>query len=137
MFLLDPCKDELGHTDVLQHEIVTDSSAPIHQQFRRLSPERWTEMRTMLNDTLQRNLNSPSKSPWAAPIVLVKKKDWTSRFCVDYQQNNAVTRKDAYPLPRIDDILETLVGKFCVDYQQNNAVTRKDAYPLPRIDDIL
>ena len=59
---------------------------------------------------LKENLISPSKSPWAAPIVLVNKKDGTSRFCVDYQRINAVTRKDAYPLPWVDDILETLAG---------------------------
>ena len=103
-------KDELGRTDLLQHEIVTNGAAPIRQRFRRLSPEKRAEMRAMLNDMLQENLISPSKSPWAAPIVLVNKKDGTSRFCVDYRRMNAVTRKDAYPLPRVDDILETLAG---------------------------
>ena len=103
-------KDELGHTDFLQHEIFIESAAPIRQRFKRLSPEKRAEMRTLLDDMLQKNLISPSKSPWAAPIVLVKKKDGTSRFCVDYRRINAVTRKDAYPLPRVDDILETLAG---------------------------
>ena len=103
-------KDELGRTDLLQHEIVIDSAAPIRQQFRRLSPEKRVEMRALLDDMLHKNLITPTKSPWAAPIVLVKKKDGTSRFCVDYRQINAVTRKDAYPLPRVDDILETLAG---------------------------
>ena len=85
-------KDELGRTDLLQHEIVIDSAAPIRQRFRRLSPEKRVEMRALLDDMLQKNLISPSKSPWAAPIVLVKKKDGTSRFCVDYRRINAVTR---------------------------------------------
>ena len=103
-------KDELGRTDLLQHEIITDGTAPIRQRFRRLSPEKRAEMRAMLNDMLKENLISPSKSPWAAPIVLVNKKDGISQFCVDYRRINAVTRKDAYPLPRVDDILETLAG---------------------------
>ena len=103
-------KDKLGRTYLLHHEIVIDSAAPIRQWFRRLSPEKRVEMRALLDDMLQKNLISTSKSPWAAPIVLVKKKDGTSRFCVNYCRINAVTRKDAYPLPHVDDILETLAG---------------------------
>ena len=103
-------KDKLGRTDLLQHEIVIDSVAPIRQRFRRLSPKKRAEMRTLLDDMLQKNLISPSKSPWAALIVLVKKKDGTSQFCVDYRRINAVTCKNAYPLPRANDILETLAG---------------------------
>ena len=53
-------KDELGRTDLLQQEIVTDSAAPIRQRFRRLSPEKRAEMRTLLDDMLQKNLISPS-----------------------------------------------------------------------------
>ena len=59
---------------------------------------------------MKKNLISPSRSPWAAPIVLVKKRDGTCRFYVDYREVNGVTRKDAYPLPQVDDILETLAG---------------------------
>ncbi|GFV92956.1 hypothetical protein TNCV_1693491 [Trichonephila clavipes] len=52
----------------------------------------------------------PSSSPWASPIVLVRKKDGSTRFCVDYRLLNDITKKDSYLLPRIDDTLDTLAG---------------------------
>jgi len=51
-----------------------------------------------------------SRSPWVSPVVLVKKKDGSLRFYVDYRKLNAVTVKDSYPLPRIEDILDQLSG---------------------------
>ena len=64
---------------------------------------------------LEKGVIQPSTSPWAAPIVLVTKKDGTTRFCVDYRALNCASVKDAYPLPRIDDSLDALNGGryFC------------------------
>ena len=56
---------------------------------------------------LKQKIISPSDSPWSAPVVVAKKKDGKFRFCIDYRQLNQVTIKDQYPLPRIDDLLDT------------------------------
>lgn len=74
---------------------------PIHQ--REIANE---EIDKMPNQ----GIIEPSESPWAAPIVLVKKKDNSTRFCVDYRKLNLKTIKDSYPLPRIDDSLDSLSG---------------------------
>ena len=59
---------------------------------------------------LSRKIISPFKSPWASPIVLVRKNDGSKRFCVDYRRVNGVTHKDAYPIPRVNDTPDTLSG---------------------------
>ena len=102
--------EDLGHTEQLQHSIHTGDSAPIRQSTRRVPLHRKQEIHDLLQDMLKRKVIQPSASPWASPVVLVPKKDGTTRFCVDYRKLNEVTRKDAYPLPNIEDSLTTLAG---------------------------
>ena len=64
----------------------------------------------MVEDMLTQNVIQLSHSPWASPVVLVKKKDGSMRFCVDYRCLNSVTKRDVHPLPRIDDTLDVLSG---------------------------
>jgi hypothetical protein len=68
------------------------------------------EVERQTKDMLQNGLIEESQSPWSSPIVLVRKKDGTVRFCVDYIRLNAVTHKYAHPLPRIDECLDKLGG---------------------------
>ena len=67
-------------------------------------------MRGLLDDMLTQGIIEPAEGPWASPIVLVRKRDGTTRFCVDFRKVNEVTKKDAQPLPRIDDTIDTLHG---------------------------
>ena len=100
-------KTDFGRTNQIQHKIETGEASPIRQRSRRIPPAQREETTKMLQDMLNKQIIQPSTSPWASPIVLVRKKDGTLRFCVDYRKLNTLTRKDAYPLPRIDDALDT------------------------------
>ena len=64
----------------------------------------------MIEDMTKRGIIQPTRSPWASPVVLVTKRDGGLRFCVDYRKLNSVTKLDVYPLPRIDDHLDSLAG---------------------------
>jgi len=102
--------NDLGHTNVVKHKIDTGDSRPIKQPPRRTPVALREEVEKHIDNMLERNVIEPCDGPWSSGIVLVKKKDGSTRFCVDYRQLNACTLKDAYPLPRIDDSLEQLSG---------------------------
>ena len=101
---------DCGRTDQVRHRIQTPNCAPVRQAPRKLPAGLREEARQALTDMLERNVVSPSQSPWSSPVVLVRKRDGSARFCVDYRKVNALTTKDAYPLPRIDETLDTLSG---------------------------
>ena len=103
-------ESDLGRTSKLKHQIYTGNAPPVRQAVRRVPPQRRQQVHELLNRMLKDDIIQPSSSPWAAPVVLVKKKNGSLRFCVDYRRLNEVTRKDAYPLPRIDDTIDTLAG---------------------------
>ncbi len=101
---------ELGRTDVVTHSINTGDHPPIKQPVRRTPFALRQKVDELVQQMLEEGIICPSQSPWASPIVLVKKADGSTRFCVDYRRLNAITKIDVFPLPRIDDTLDLLAG---------------------------
>lgn len=92
---------ERGETDLIRMEIDTGDAHPRKQRVRRLPFALRQVVTQQLRDMQEHGVIQPSKSPWASPVVLVKKRDGTHRFCVDYRGLNAVTKPDSFPLPRM------------------------------------
>ncbi|XP_052410112.1 uncharacterized protein LOC127956311, partial [Carassius gibelio] len=104
------CTLRLGRTKVLEHHIYTTHQVPIKQRPYRTNPAKQAVIKEQLEEMLAAGIVEPSHSGWASPVVLVPKKDGSLRFCVDYRKVNASTENDAYPLPNITEILESLAG---------------------------
>ena len=109
---------DIGRTGIIKHKIPTGTCQPIKQRPRRIPVHMNKEVDQQIDNMLKEKVIKPSKSPWSSSIVMVKKKDGSNRFCVDYRKLNDVTIKDAYPLPRIDESLDQLAGSkwfSCLD----------------------
>ena len=105
IFMLDG--NELSCLSAIEHEINTSDGEPFKERFWRILPLLLEEVHTLLRDMPEVGLIHPSQSPWCNVVVLVRKKDGTLRFCVDFCQLNVCT-KDSYLLPRIQEALESM-----------------------------
>jgi hypothetical protein len=85
-------------------------TAPISRRSYRMPPNVLAELKTQLQDLLEKGFIRPSSSPWGCPTIFVKKKDQTLRMCVDYRPLNEVTIKNKYPLPQISILFDQLTG---------------------------
>jgi hypothetical protein len=83
-------------------------TTPISRRSYRMPPNELAELKTQLQDLLEKGFIRPSSSPWGCPAIFVKKKDQTLRMCVDNRPLNEVTIKNKYPLPRIDILFDQL-----------------------------
>ncbi len=102
--------DTPSRTTVASHAIkTTDSSAIFVRDYRR-PPHEVQEIAQQIAKLLDKNLVTPSMSPYNAPLLLVKKKNGQQRLVVDYRRLNAVTIRDAFPMPLVDDMLDNLSG---------------------------
>ncbi|XP_078458755.1 uncharacterized protein LOC144723702 [Lampetra planeri] len=101
---------DVGRTDLVKHQIDTGAAQPIKLPAYRVGAPERAQISEAVGDMLRDNIIQPSASPWSAPVVLITKKDGSTRFCVDYRKLNAVTLGDAFPIPRIDDTFDSLAG---------------------------
>ena len=103
-------ENDLGRTDIIMHHIDTGDARPVRQPLRRYPPAHQEAISQHVNNMLKQGTIEPASSPWASNVVLVKKKDGSLRCCIDYRQLNSVTKKDAYPLPRVDACLDAMAS---------------------------
>lgn len=99
-------QSELGRTSLITHHIEIQDPSPVKARPYRTSHKNREVIRQHIEDMLEHDVIEPSNSPWAGPVVLVPKKDGLQRFCVDLINVNAVTRKDSYALPHINDTVD-------------------------------
>jgi len=103
-------KLDLGETSLATHQIDTGDARPMRQKLRRQPCHLLDKIDEYVGKMVKVGVIEPSCSPWTSNIVVVSKKDGSLRFWVDYRKSNSVTRRDAYPLPRIDSCLDALNG---------------------------
>ena len=110
IFLLE--KHDTGHTKATKHKIVLKDpdTPPFKERFHRIPPPQLDEVRAHLKMMLDAGVIQLSNSPWCNAVVLVRKKDGSLRFCIDFRRLNTLTVKDSHPLPCICETLESLAG---------------------------
>ncbi|KAJ8346574.1 hypothetical protein SKAU_G00279750 [Synaphobranchus kaupii] len=101
-------ENDFGYTTTVTHSILTGETHPIKQKHRRIPPQVFQEFKRHVQDLVTQGVLKESSSPWASPAVIVIRKDGSVRFCCDYRALNKVTCKDAYPLPRVEELLDAL-----------------------------
>ena len=100
----------MGRINLIYHKIEQEKSEPIRQCLRRVPHEHIGILTTEVDKLQNIKAREPLISLFASPLIQIKTKDGTMRLCIDYQKLNSVTKADAHPLPRIEDIFDTLSG---------------------------
>ena len=101
---------ELGRTNLATHTIRLTEDEPFRERYRRIPPHQLDEVRKHIQEMLDTGAIRRSQSPWCSAVVLVRKKNGEMRFCIDLRRLNAITKKDAYTLPRIVETMDYLAG---------------------------
>lgn len=103
--------NDLPGTDVLMHKIDTGSHPPIKKRSYRHAPADREEIARQVNEMYKANIIERSDSPWSSPVLLVSKKDGTRRFCIDYRNLNSVSTMSSWPLPTLDEVIDTIANE--------------------------
>ena len=103
-------ENDLGYTETVKHKIPTINQVPVAQPYRRISPNQFQEAKDHIRRLLDGGIIRESHSPYAVPIVLVRKKDGSLRLCVDYRRLNSKTVRDQFPLARIEESIDAIGG---------------------------
>ena len=101
---------KLGRTNIVKHRINTGDHKPVSRKPYRANEEKEKMIKEELDKMIKDGVVRESESSWSSPVVIIDKKDGSKRFCIDYRWVNKITETDAYPLPRIDDLLEQFRG---------------------------
>ena len=104
----DVLQDKPGRTTIVEHTINTGTANPVCLPPYRVPHAYRDNVESELKEMLDSGIIKPSTSQWSASMVLVKKKDKSLRICVDYRRLNSVSQIDAYPMPRVDELLDRL-----------------------------
>ena len=99
---------DLSWSNLLYHTIDTENHTPIRKRVYPANAENKKEISKQCNEFLKLGLIKESVSPWSASVLLVKKKDGTKRFVVDYRHLNKITKQLFFPLPTFDDVVESV-----------------------------
>ena len=114
VFSLQP--GELGCTGLQKHEIRVVDDEPFKERFWRIPPPMMEEVWAHMMETLEAGAICPSQSPWGNTIILVRKKDRGLHFCIDFCKLNVMAKNDLYPLPCIQEAIESLKGAGYFSY---------------------
>ncbi|GFV26536.1 retrovirus-related Pol polyprotein from transposon 297 [Trichonephila clavipes] len=107
------CSDQIDYSRMMASTLSLEQKKQMKSLLRQFQDTFHTERRVINDEVdkmLKQNIHQTSESPWSSPVVIVRKKDGSLSFCLDYRRLNQVTKKHVYPLPRINDTLDCLIG---------------------------
>ena len=131
VFSLEP--NEIGCTDATEHVIKLMKDEPFKERFRHITPPLVDEVCQHIQEMLDGGTIGPSQSPWCNAMVLVRKKDGSLQFCIDFRRLNAQTKKDAYPLPCMQETMESMVGTRHFSCMEEWVLASQNGRGLPTI----